>query len=58
MPKLAKKWHPRKTPTLQVKILKHIAMNGRLSQSKATFLFKCTPPTISEALHIMKKKED
>ena len=56
MPKLDKKWYLGKTPILQIKILKHIALNGRLSQKKATICFECTPPTISEALHIMRKK--
>src|SRR5438132_10330154 len=56
MPKSNEKWYPRKEPTLQVSILKHIALNGRLLQHECIVLFGCRPSTISEALNIMKTK--
>jgi DNA-binding MarR family transcriptional regulator len=46
----------RKTPHLQIKILKSIALNGRLSQKEAAAIFRCKPPTISEAFKIMTNK--
>ena len=56
MPKSARKWHPRKEPSLQIRILKHIALKGTLSQNDATKLFERSHSTISEALNIMRKK--
>jgi hypothetical protein len=56
MPKSARKWHPRKEPSLQIRILKHIALKGTLSQNDAPKLFKRSNSTISEALNIMRKK--
>jgi hypothetical protein len=56
MPKLEEKWYPRKEPTLQMSILKHIALNGRLLQKEAPILFGCKPPTVSEALNIMENR--
>ena len=56
MPNSNEKWYPRKEPTLQMSILKHIALKGRLLQHEAPVLFSCKPSTISEALNIMETK--
>ena len=45
--------YPRKEPHLQMKILKSIALAGRLSQTEASEEFQCKPSTISEAFKIM-----
>jgi hypothetical protein len=45
--------YPRKEPHLQMKILKSIALGGRLSQGEAAEEFQCKPSTISEAFKIM-----
>ncbi|HXX95921.1 MAG TPA: hypothetical protein VEL11_02225 [Candidatus Bathyarchaeia archaeon] len=45
--------YPRKEPHLQMRILKSIALKGRLSQKKAAEEFRCKPSTISEAFKIM-----
>ena len=45
--------YPRKEPHLQMKILKSIALAGRLSQTEAAEEIGCKPSTISEAFKIM-----
>jgi hypothetical protein len=40
-------------PHLQMKILKSIALRGRLSQKEAAAEFQCKPSTVSEAFKIM-----
>jgi hypothetical protein len=55
MPK-SSRWYTRKKPHLQIKILKSIALVGRLSQKEATLQFHCKPSTISEAIKIMETK--
>jgi DNA-binding MarR family transcriptional regulator len=45
--------YPRKEPHLQMKILKSIALTGRLSQTEAAEEIGCKPSTISEAFKIM-----
>ncbi|MGC2574208.1 MAG: MarR family winged helix-turn-helix transcriptional regulator, partial [Candidatus Nitrosopolaris sp.] len=45
-----------KKPVLQMKILKSVALSGRLSQKKAIAEFRCKPPTISDAFKIMKER--
>jgi hypothetical protein len=45
--------YPRKEPLLQMKILKSIALAGRLSQTEAAEEIGCKAPTISEAFKIM-----
>jgi hypothetical protein len=55
MPNLSN-WYPRKDPYLQRKILKSIALNGRLSQKEAVSQFNCKPSTISEAFKILAKR--
>ncbi len=56
MPNLKEKWYPRKEPILQMSILNHIALKGRLVQQEGPVLFGCKPSTISEALNIMRTK--
>jgi hypothetical protein len=55
MPNLSN-WYSRKDPYLQRKILKSIALNGRLSQKEAVSQFNCKPSTISEAFKILAKR--
>jgi DNA-binding MarR family transcriptional regulator len=45
-----------KRPLLQMKILKSIALSGRLSQKKAIDEFQCKGSTISDAFKIMKDR--
>ncbi len=45
--------YPRKEPQLQMKILKSIALAGRLSQTEAAEEIGCKPSTISEAFKTM-----
>jgi hypothetical protein len=46
---ISNKWYPRKRPTLQIDILKSIALNGMLSKRSAKDEFPCKYPTISDA---------
>jgi len=56
MPNLDERWHPRKRPTLQIQILKHIAMKGQSSQIDVSVKFGCKPSTISDAFKILKQR--
>ena len=47
------KWYPRKTPNLQIKILKLVALGGMLSKRKAQNKFKCKYPTVSDAFKVL-----
>lgn len=56
MPK-SSRWYQMKTPHLQIKILKLIALAGRSSQKEAISYFKCRPPTISEAFKVLLRRK-
>jgi hypothetical protein len=45
-----------KKPLLQMKILKSVALSGRLSQKEAIAEFRCKPSTISDAFKTMKER--
>jgi hypothetical protein len=55
MPKYDQLYRAKK-PLLQMKILKSIAMSGRLSQKEAIAEFRCKPSTISDAFKTMKDR--
>jgi DNA-binding MarR family transcriptional regulator len=48
--------YKRKKPLLQIKILKSVALSGRLSQKEAVVEFQCKPSTISDAFKTMKNR--
>ena len=50
---ICSRWYPRKRPTLQIRILNSIALQGKLSKRKAQDKFKCKYPTISDAFKVL-----
>ena len=51
------RWYYRKKPTLQIRILRSIAVNGELSKKKIQKRLRTNYPDVSDAVDALKYKE-
>jgi DNA-binding MarR family transcriptional regulator len=52
-----KRWYNRKKPTLQIRILNRVAVNGEMSKKKLKKHLKANYPDVSDAVDALKHKE-
>jgi hypothetical protein len=57
MPIFRNRWYSRKKPTLQIKILKSIVLNGQLSKRKASDILHAQYPDVSDAIEALLERK-